>query len=68
MKINRKSSEEFSVKVDGLVTEYPGSTGRGDGRLDLDGYLYVGGVPRVMYRELPEQVHMSNASLVFLQK
>ena len=56
MKIRRVSSEEFSVKVDDMTMEYPGSPGRPSSRLDLDGYLYVGGVPRIMYNNLPEQV------------
>lgn len=61
VKASRSSSGELSVSVDGQETEFPGGGGgRGDGRLDLDGLLYIGGVPRVMYRDLPEQVRTAS--------
>ena len=46
------------MKVDDQTTEYPGTTGRPAESLDLDGYLYLGGVPRIMYNNLPEEVRI----------
>ena len=56
VKLTREPAQDYSIMVDGKETPFP-SYGRTD-ILDLDGYLYLGGVPRIMYRDLPD--HVSN--------
>lgn len=54
VKIARPATGNFEVTVDESVTTYPPNLRKAT--MDLRGELYIGGVPRNMYDELPDQI------------